>query len=206
MTAQVLLKSAYKLYVTQPPSQPTNSSATQNTKENTRLPYRHKTNLSSSSTCSSQSTNGGVSLLDTDLEEFNESIMGKTYDDMDKEAHSSAQVTNMEAHSSVQIINKEAQGSAQIIHHEAHSYAQIVPPPKPFKKLRGPGEAPEKGMSWASTQMNGGYSKRESKPDAPDQWIPTWDSSFWRDYLNRLRVFQAEESFYVLKDYGGDEL
>lgn len=172
MTAQVLLKLASKLFAAQNPLQFTSSPGTQNTKENTRLPYHHKKTLSTSSTDSSHNSNGGVSLLDTDIEEFNRSILGKTYDSMNKEANSS--VPN-------------------------------VPPPKPFKMLRGPGEEPEKGMSWHSTQMNGGYPKRESKAGIPDQWIPAWGSPFWRDYVNRLRVFQAGEGFYVLKDYGGDD-
>lgn len=74
-----------------------------------------------------------------------------------------------------------------------------------YIKLRGPDEEVELGMGYHMGEINGGRPKRISTPGQPDQWIPDWDSSFWKDYVNKLRVFQAEEAFYVLRDMGGDD-
>lgn len=70
--------------------------------------------------------------------------------------------------------------------------------------LLGPGEEHEQysqpGFSW---EPNHGRSRSPDRPGQSKQWIPDFDEPFWNDYVNKLRVFQAEEGFYELKDHYG---
>lgn len=84
-------------------------------------------------------------------------------------------------------------------HHRSLCGKARVDLPKPKHiKLRGPGEEPEK--MGVSMLLNNGRPPKVDLPGQPKQWIPAWVSPFWNDYVNKLRVFQAEEGFYELKE------
>lgn len=177
MTAKLLIKLAGKLSLAAQKPVP-------DTKENgavkefrtppKRIANAASVNWSPASSSSSGNSHGGVSLLDMDNDEFDLMLAGERG-------------------------RRDSDNSKNFRNGEPVLQAQVQ---TPAVKLRVPGETPEVGMYHHHTAMvRGGHSKKvvNSPPGMPEQWIPEWKDPFWKEYINRLRIFQAEEGFYVLR-------
>lgn len=139
-------------------------------KENGKSKTTTYRSYSPSHSSDDSSDNGGVSLLDLDNEEFD------------------------------QLMTIRQENEKARIRALAKLAAKSTPKQNKRPKLMGPGEEVELGMDYHMIELNGGRIKRTLDATQPGQWIPDWDSPFWKDYVNKLRVFQAEEGHYVLQD------